>query len=269
MKSRWMLALAPLAAALGVAIVVGGAEGLRERVVLAANLVGLLLATVGCAVAAASFDRGDYLWNAWALNALSNGVLLADTLLFGVSSHAAPRVLSSGQALVSGGLSAVANLTALLTVILVGRAWRVAGLDLQVSNRARNLAFAASAVLALAIAAPAAWGDLRELLGGHPDALSGLISDIGDIATLAVLAPVLLTALALRGGTLAWPWGLLAVSTLGWLGFDAISALGFAGSHAQVAEESFRMLACVANLSAGLLQWLAVRPAVAPATLSP
>lgn len=264
MNPRMLLASVPLLAAMATFAVVAGTGG-AFGAVLALNLAVLGAATAGCVAAAASFDRGDYLWRAWALNSLSNGALVLDTLLFGPTSHFATREISHQAALVSALLSVVANVSGVVVVVLVGRAWSVAGLDLQVSPAKRWAAFAASAALALLITGPGTWSDLQGALAGHGDALSGLVSDLGDIATLAVLAPVVLTALALRGGSLAWPWALLAVSTLGWLFYDGIGTLApllhAHGSQLRPLEEALRALACVATLSAGLLQRLAVRPA--------
>jgi hypothetical protein len=262
MSMRWLLGLLPLAGALVVFTVVATAGTSAPGVILAVNVLVLLAATVGCMLATASFDQGDYLWRAWALNTLSNGVLVVDLLLFGPTSHFATRNLSHGSGLVSALLSTIANISAVAMVVLVGRAWSVAGLDLQVSTTKRWAAFAASIVVALLIAGPGAWNDLQGALVGQGDALSGLISDLGDIATLAVLAPLVLTALALRGGSLAWPWALLAVSTLGWLLFDGIGTLApllhAPGPQLRPLEDAFRALASLATLSAGLLQRRAI-----------
>lgn len=260
MNTRWLLALLPLlVAAVAFVLVTGVGPG----VVGPENLAVLVAATAGCAVAAGSFDRGDYLWKAWALNTVSNGALVLDTAIFGSTSHFAVRDISHQAAWASAALSTVANVSAVVMVVLVGRAWKVAGLDLQVSPAKRWAAFAASAAVALLISGPGAAADLHAALAGKGDAISGLISDAGDIATLAVLAPVMLTALALRGGTLSWPWALLAVSTLGWLLYDGVGTvaplLHAEGPQLRPLEEAFRALACVATLSSGMLQRLAVK----------
>ena len=66
------------------------------------------------------------------------------------------------------------------------------------------------------------------------------------------------TALALRGGTLAWPWGLIVLGTVGWVLHDAsgpiATAFGMAPSELKPLSEAFRWWGCVAYLSAGLLQ---------------
>jgi hypothetical protein len=78
----------------------------------------------------------------------------------------------------------------------------------------------------------------------------------------ALIAPFLLTAVALRGGSLAWTWGLLTASLFGWLLFDATLSWGpFVLSGAPAVEklsECFRLLACTFGMVAGLAQRLAV-----------
>jgi len=39
------------------------------------------------------------------------------------------------------------------------------------------------------------------------------------------MGPVLVTAIAMRGGLLVWPWTLLTVSSIAWLFFDAVQLL--------------------------------------------
>ena len=41
----------------------------------------------------------------------------------------------------------------------------------------------------------------------------------------SVIAPLSLRALAMRGGTLAWPWGLVAASAFVWMTFDFLVEL--------------------------------------------
>jgi hypothetical protein len=100
-------------------------------------------------------------------------------------------------------------------------------------------------------------------MAGSRRGIISVASDAGDAISFCLIAPVLLTALALRGGKLAWPWAVLFVSLFGWLLFDAAGTVG-AWAHAsassvRMAEELARCLACTCNFSAGLLQRRAVR----------
>ncbi|HEU4534636.1 MAG TPA: hypothetical protein VFS00_10985, partial [Polyangiaceae bacterium] len=211
-----------------------------------------------CALAAFAFGRGDYMRRAWGFMGGCSALLLLDALLFGSNPHGVRRAVSPLVAGASGTLTAFANLSVVVGMVLVARAWRVAGLELRFSRGAWLGASAASSALALAIAGASAWRDTLAVLGGQLDAISSLASDLGDIASLAVLSPVLLTTLTLRGGSLAWPWGALALSTTGWLLFDGLAASGqlfdvhLPMEHA--VQEALRVFACASTLAAGLLQ---------------
>ena len=143
---------------------------------------------------------------------------------------------------------------------MLARAWRVAGLDDEDggSRTRRRLLFAAAGPFALAITGWPLVHDVRALLGGDVGALVSVASDLGDTLCLALVAPVLLTALAMRGGVLWWPWGLLTSSGLAWVVYDACSglvgALHVEGAFYLVATEALRALACGSFLSAGLAQ---------------
>ena len=144
---------------------------------------------------------------------------------------------------------------------MLARAWSVSGLeddDDAPSRTRRRLLFAGAALLALAITAWPLVHDLRALLGGDsaPPCRSRRTS--GDTICLALVAPVMQTALAMRGGVLRWPWGLLTSSGIAWIVFDAASgvveALHVSGAHDLVVTEAFRALACGFVLAAGLAQ---------------
>ena len=84
------------------------------------------------------------------------------------------------------------------------------------------------------------------------------VSSAGDIFSLALIVPVLLTTLALRGGLLSWPWGLMTASQFGWLFYDATGTIRHF-VHMEPAtvtmwSEIFRAIACVFCLSAGIAQ---------------
>lgn len=275
MKSRWLIAALP------VVVCVAAYAALQSLVGRGAEMggvyrMGALLARVaaaaGCAIAAAQFDRGDHMRKAWITLSVAFGILVVNALLFGAASHMTARSLSSVAEVGSGVLVAAANLAMIAGELGVARTWNLAGLDLQVSKPVRTASFVGSLVIALVIVGGTAWGDVHQVAQGHYDALSSLGSDLGDVVSLAVLAPILLTALALRGGTLAWPWGLIVVGTLAWLladGSGAVAAvLEVSPSAVKPLEQAFQMAGCVAYLSAGLLQRrarLALAVSAAPA----
>jgi hypothetical protein len=87
-------------------------------------------------------------------------------------------------------------------------------------------------------------------------------SAILDAASISLIAPVMLTALALRGSDIAWPWALLTASSFGWLCYDAVfsisSVLHANGDPFRALGESFHALACVGAGAAGIAQRLVV-----------
>src|SRR5262249_44582275 len=87
---------------------------------------------------------------------------------------------------------------------------------------------------------------------------AGLFSALGDMVSLWLIAPLLLTALALRGGLFGWPFALLTASYGAWLGYDALGVgggdLGLSPHATPAAAEPFRAPGCLYGLSAGLAQ---------------
>jgi hypothetical protein len=265
MKFR-RLVVFPLAFALSfaVAAVAAGDAGLAA-VLTAENEAGKVLALAGCLAAAFAFEGGDYLRRAWVYSGACYVLLLAGDAA-GVpsfSSRLTPRHLEMAQ----GALVLAANAASVVGTWMLARAWSVAGLvedDEAASSRGRLL-FAAAIVVSLAITGWPLAHDVRELLAGDAGASVSIASDLGDTICLALVAPVMQTALALRGGLLRWPWGLLAASMLAWLVFDAASgavdALHVERARWLVMTEGLRGLACAAFFAAGLAQRLAVQPA--------
>lgn len=272
MNARWSLAFLPLVAALAAGALLQALSGTpsSEQAHLVVGVLATAVAALGATVAARSFTRGDYLWRAWALTALAYVLLVLKRLAFGTQSNVAPQALSQGVALASGLLTVVANAASIAGVVLVARAWRVGGLSGAVSSTTRRAATALSVVVAVGLAGSFAWSALERLLGGDVAALGSLASSVGDIVGLALIAPIVLTAVALRGGTLSWPWSLRAVSSFGWVLYDAMQLTGHAldltPEQLRPLETALRTFACVAILSSGLLQRMALaEPAPAPA----
>lgn len=274
MKSRWLIAAAPVALAIVIYALLQTliASGSRPiPLYAAASLLARAAAVAGCAIAAAQFDAGDYMRKAWTAMGLTYVLLLIFALFFGSATHLAGHLLSAdAEKIASGVLVGSANLSTIVGVLLVARTWNAAGMDFQASTLVKVVAGVGSLVLALVIAGGTAWHSLLLVLGGRLDSLTDLCSAVGDIVGLAVLAPILLTALSLRGGSLAWPWGMLVLGTFAWVLFDGTAT--FSGwmhldpSRVRPLTEAFRVLGCLAYLSAGLLQRSArLDAAVSPA----
>ena len=236
--------------------------GDRMPVVLTiSNEAGKMLALAGAISAALAFEQGEYLNRAW--------LTFGGCYLFLLVNDGMGAAGATGHQMmvVRGLVVVVANACSVGGTWMLARAWNVAGLDDDDDHgaRARRRAmFAGAAVLALAITGWPLLQDVRLLIGGDPIALISIASDLGDTFTLALVAPVMHTALAMRGGVLRWPWGMMTLSVLAWLVYDATSSFidltRMGPGLALVASESFRVLANGWVFSAGVSQRLAVAP---------
>ncbi|WP_394850475.1 hypothetical protein LZC95_23835 [Pendulispora brunnea] len=209
------------------------------------------LAFIGSAIAARAFDRDDYLRSAWVYQATCFlFIFLSDLTRF----PGFPQAM--GIDIARGVLSLIGNGSAIVSAFRFGRAWTEA--DLPDAVRTRRRAYVATAIVAFALAGGPLVHDLRAFFAGYIEALTNVASELGDIGSLCMLAPVLPTAIALRGGTLAWPWSFLGASLFAWLAFDG--AVNYAGgAHVddvtkRMLVEVFRGLGCTLTLSAGLAQ---------------
>jgi hypothetical protein len=225
------------------------------------------LTLAGCVVAARAFSPGDYMRRAWlTLGGSWATLLLRDAIFLGFP----PGAIALGQPLVNvmAALSLVANLFGVVGCFMIAKAWHVAGLELPGRPAQRTAVMALLIALALAIAGPAVLDDVRLLLGGDVSALVGFASSANDLLSICFVAPVLFTALALRGGLLRWPWAFLTTSLLLWLFYDAAPVLarllGLTDLPARVFREAFRGGACLYGFSAGLAQAMALREPVSP-----
>lgn len=163
---------------------------------------------------------------------------------------------------VRGLLVAAANACVIVGAWTLARAWSVAGLDHPGPALARRTVVGLAVLLALVFAGPPLLLDLRDLAHGSTTKLDAIASELGDILSLPLVAPVALTALAVREGTLRWTWMLLTASLLAWLVYDAVDMLpsyhlmGAAG--ARLVAEQLHVLAGTCSFAAGLAQRKAV-----------
>jgi hypothetical protein len=257
------LALLPLlwaAAFLGLdALLYGGptyAAFLRAEVETAKALT-----LIGSWAAALAFERGAYQRKAWFLIGACMALLLTRdfvtlTPLFrGLDARA--------LALAAGVLVAAANVSQVIGTWMLARTWKVAQLALPGSRGAQWLTVAAVGLLAAAFAGPGVLRSGGPLLRGDLSVAAGVFSSLGDMISLWLIAPLLLTALALRGGLFGWPFSLLTASYVAWLGYDALGVLGpdlGLGAHAtRTGAELMRALGCLLGFSAGMAQRHVVR----------
>ena len=223
------------------------------------NEAGKVLAVLGCVLAAQSFEPGDYLRRAW----LYSGGCMALLLVRDTTIVPAVDAAFAGTRLeiVRGALVVAANASSVVGTALLARAWSVSGLS--TAGRRAWLVVGGIAIALVATGWPLVL-DLRRLSEGDVGALPHLGSDLGDTICLALVAPVLDTALALRGGALLWPWALLTASGFCWILYDAAwgmsAALHFDDvPRARIVLDALRGLACAFVASAGLAQRKAVK----------
>ena len=216
---------------------------------------------IGCLVAAFAFGRGDYLRRAWSLAATCAAVLLLRDVLLRVWTPT--HVLGVPTDVVDGAMVLVANAAAVAGLWMMARAWSIAGLEPPGSARGRRILVGVAVVFACAVGAATIFLDAREIVRGDLTAIVPVASDLGDVLSILLIAPVAITALGMMGGALKWPWGLLTASIVCWLGYDVATVLRQlhgAEPTMKMAGELFRALACTYTFSSGVAQRWAVRP---------
>jgi hypothetical protein len=213
------------------------------------------LTLIGSWAAATAFERGAYQRRAWFLIGACMALLLTRDLTLLPFFR---RFDSHSVAVAAGILVALANLSQVVGTWMLARTWKVAQLALPGSAAAQWATVVVVGVLAAAAAGPSVIRSGGRLLQGDLSVSAGVFSALGDMVSLWLIAPLLLTALALRGGLFGWPFALLTTSYVAWLGYDAMGVLGAdlgLSPHAsRVASELFRALGCLFGFAAGLAQ---------------
>jgi hypothetical protein len=214
------------------------------------------MALAGSLAAALAFERREYLRRAWLLIGGCMALLLlrdATLLPLGLEAMGQQRL-----SVLRGLLVVVANLSQIAGTWMLARAWKRAALALPVSRGAQWLLVAVVVAAAVAVTGPAVLQNVRHVEGGDLTAVAGVASAAGDAISLFLIAPLLLTALALRGGLFGWPFSLLTASYMSWLLYDALLVLGpglaLEAAGVRSASELFRALGCLFGFSAGLAQ---------------
>lgn len=215
-----------------------------------------LLAITGCVAALTAFERGEYLRRAWLWLAVASILVLVRDVLR-LPPFELPASSEGGTGWIVSGLGVLSNVALLLGVWQLAHAWKKADIPLP-GGRAGNIAVGViAAVVALGVAGPGALRYTEEVLWGDLSSLVLLVSAVVDILALCLLAPLLLTAVSLRGGLFAWPWALITASILSWIFYDA--AAYYVPAHEFPLTDVFRGLALNYLFVAGLAQRLAVR----------
>ena len=239
-------------------------EGESRAVFFAVEIMAVkLLAAGGCFVAASRYRRREYMGIAWQVIAVDYFLLFVKDLLFGRVVHL-PGVDPGTAESVRVVFVLIANVGGSIGCIMLARVWHVAGIALPGSRRLQFAAMVVGVAIALGIVGWGTWQDLHHLRSDK-EAIIAVASNLGDIVSFSAIAPILLTAIAMRGGALAWPWALVTLSNICWLFYDMSWSFErqFALSEhtLRIVEEFFRAQGCAMALSAGLAQRWAIRSA--------
>ena len=217
-----------------------------------ALLVAVLLATGGAIAAARVFGHGDPLFVTWSV--LAGGyVLLAIRYLL--------RLLVTLQfmqtpVMFDRVLLIVHNIAVPVALYLFVRSWRQTGLTMSMSRNTAILSTMGGFLIALAI------GGFPLIEGMHNTDPALLISTLGDMAGIALIVPLLIPALELRGGLLMFTWLYLACAQFVWLMYDiwavARSGAGASNAFALALDQALRAVALMYIFSAAWAQRRAI-----------
>ncbi len=206
-----------------------------------------LLAAIGCAVAALSLSRGDYMRSFWIpLGAAYALLVVAEPAVAGVALGDGPARAALRAVLLVG-----ANALSVLASVVLARAYRAAGLGLPASGL-EAAGYAAAGALSVVVVGPPLLRDaIAAVTVGGAESWASAFGGLADAATFVLLVPVLRFALRIAGGRLAWPWWAFALASLAWLAFDATE---LAGGRAAFLSEGFRTAACLLTALAAVYQ---------------
>jgi hypothetical protein len=191
-------------------------------------------------------------------------VLLARDLVIGPVIPIGAQVFGVPITAVNQAIVIAANVAGVYGLWLMAWVWRAAELDPEVAPVRRGVVIALTLLAALAITGVPLARSVLASIGGRPVPLNIFVSGFADIAQACLLAPILLTVLAMRGGILIWPWALLAACLGLWLLYDCGDAMaqllapGVVRGLLVNVTESLRVLACSSMGLAGLAQRHAV-----------
>jgi hypothetical protein len=211
----------------------------------------------GALAAARVFESGDYLRRGWSL--IATGValfLLRDAVQIPLIQATLP---ATSLGVVEGILVVSGNVCQVSGVWVLARVWSAVDLDDAVRGQRRML-FAAAIAVVVVLVGPSLAHDAASAFAGKLDAIPHLASDVGDAVSFLLLAALVRTALALRGGVVFWSWSLLAAGQVAWMLFDGartlMELLG-PSSFSSPWVESLRVAGAVYIATAGLAQrWI-------------
>lgn len=212
-----------------------------------------VLAMLGCLAVAFAYRPGDYLRLAWLFMGTGTAIILVRDLTLLPWFEEMP-----GKDLVAGLLILAANLCVIASMAVFARTARISGLALPGTAGARLGVLAVAVLVAGALTGPTLFTHGRQVLGGSFEGLVAFSSALGDAVSFCLLAPVLLTAVSLRGGLIGQPWWMLVTSLVAWMFYDICFELStyqvLSDDQIRPIAESFRALAFLYEFSAALAQ---------------
>ncbi|HEY2747015.1 MAG TPA: hypothetical protein VGL86_20470 [Polyangia bacterium] len=224
-----------------------------------------LFGAAGCFIAASRYRKREYMGVAWYLIGIDYFLLFAKDLMFGRVIHLPgldPELASTLRVI----FVIIGNVASAIGCIMLARVWHVAGIALPGSRRLQYGAMIVGIAVAIALVGWGTWQDVTTLIHrGDKDAYVAIASNLGDIVSFSAIAPILLTAIAMRGGALAWPWALVTLSNMGWLLYDmswSFERQWALSEHTlRIVAEFWRGQGCIMAFAAGLAQRWAIRSA--------
>lgn len=253
MRYRWLAVYPLLYAGVFIAVSAGLGEGEALTAFVRGQLLLLrALAIFGCVAAARAFSPGDHLRRAWLWLAAATVIVLVRDLLR-LPPFSLPPSSAGGAGWVIAGFGVASNLALLFGVWLLARAWKMAGIPLPGGRAGTVAVTVAAAAVALFVAGPGAL-EHGARAGADLASVTLFVSAVVDILSLCLLAPLLLTAIALRGGAVAWPWALVTASIFGWLLYDGSALTTFGAPEWFPVPDVFRGLAENYLFAAGVAQ---------------
>jgi hypothetical protein len=192
---------------------------------LLAGLGASVIAIAGTTAAARAFSPGDYLRRVWTLFAASAVLLLVSSSIRAGWMIAVPGVPFDQSALAPVRVLIVLTLNLLNAgaLVLLALTYRRSGLTPPRSWKSHGL-WALCTAVALAIVLPQLRHNLQVLLAGGASTtqtFATVVSALGDLVTIVLVAPILRVAYMMRGGKLAWAWWAMAGAGAMWIVFDA------------------------------------------------
>lgn len=214
----------------------------------------LAMVTVAAGMAANQFDWwSEHFGRAWTLFFVEYGLLTFSEII----DRGFPDLSVAAEICI-----VVANLAGIGAYLLMARSLSAAGLEYYGSPAKKAIV----TMLALAVAIALCYSAIVYALSSIRTNPAAVVSPAADVITFVLVAPLLLTTFALRGGQLFWIFAFLTTGTMGWMvnqGAKAIVTFAGGGDEAtRIGRILGFAMACFLIAAAAFTQWLAARRAV-------